>query len=139
MALTQTRPKDLVEYEQLDVGEEDYVDPEELSFVVDHSTFDKPMRFTRASSVSASVHTEKGTLTLTGASSKSISVTFSSEFSSIPDWQNIKVYKRVEVAPSKYRNQDVLWYDDEVTTSGFTLTIDASVNTDGVVIKYLFI
>jgi hypothetical protein len=132
MALTQTRPKDLDIYIQLAPGEEGYISPADLVYIVDHSSFTKPKQI---SIPLISDHVEKGILT--SLSSRSVAVTFSDAFTSTP-LDFIEVYREESVGYLRTRRTDVLYYNYGITTTGFTLTIDAEESLNGIVIKYKF-
>ena len=68
-----------------------------------------------------------------------ISVVFPFEFTEIPvGRKNIHVYRLVEPETGLILDQDVLFNSLVVTTTGFTLTIDASESLTGVIVEYFF-
>ena len=76
---------------------------------------------------------------LTGLASASVSVTFRTEYKNLPvGRKNIHVYRLVEPEAGLILDQDVLFNSLVVTTTGFTLTIDASENLTGIIIEYFF-
>ncbi len=140
MSLIQTRPKDLVLYVQEDVGHPDYVDPSELQFLIDHSSFAKPKRWPQTSMSGATGHTEEDTLT--GLSSRSVSVTFDAAFTTIPRGLNrLSVYRMTEVITGEFVMEQVMFHYTSatpVTTTGFDLEIDTSESLTGIIIEYEF-
>lgn len=141
MALTQTRPYELDLYVQLNPGDPGYVNPDELMYMVDHSTFDEPKR------MPSSNFGESGSLThmekdiLTDLASKSVSVTFSSVFTAVPVTVAFNVY-RYEAVGGSYVKQNVLYKlsgSGWLTTTGFSITIDDSESLTGIYIEYCFI
>lgn len=138
--LIQTRPKDLDLYVQLDVGDVGYVDPTELVYIVDHSTFAKPKRFPFTSVAAGAGHYEQDKLI--GLSSKTVSVTFATAFADVPKIETFKVYRMKEVVSGEWRMVDVLYSHSSASwllSTGFSLTIHISESLTGVIIEYKFV
>jgi len=141
MALVQTRPYEEDLYVQLNPGDPGYVAPSALMYLVDHSSFARPKRQPASNfgEAGSAVHIEKDTLS--GLSSASVAVTFGAAFSSAPIGEEPQVYRITEMPDGTYRRQNVLWgftTSSEVTTTGFSLTIDSSESLTGIIIKYLY-
>ena len=76
---------------------------------------------------------------LTGLVSHNVSVTFKNLYKQIPVGRDLtKVYRSYEEAPGKPVLEDVLFYNLDVTLTGFTLTIDSSEGLTGVFVEYHF-
>jgi hypothetical protein len=131
MALTQTRPYELDIYV-------DEVDASELDIMVDHESFTEPLRVRGLFSGAGGTHIEKDTLT--GLSSRTVTVEFDTVFSSIPvGW--VKVYRMTEMPDGTYRDEDVLWgytTSTKVSTNGFVLKISDDESLTGVVVEYKY-
>ena len=140
MALTQTRTYELDLYVQLNPGDPGYINPDELMFLVDHSTWDEPRRMPSANfgESGSLVHIEKDTLT--GLVSRSVSVTFGAVFTAVPVTVGFNVYRYV-VSGASYVKENVLYKiagSGWLTTTGFAITIDDSESLTGVYIDYYF-
>ena len=140
MALTQTRPYELDLYVQLEPGDPGYINPNELMYLVDHSTFDEPMRIPASNfgEAGSTIHYEKDTIT--GLSSATVSVTFEAAFTTTPVTVTFNVYRYVPSGAS-YVKEDVLYTvagSNWVTTTGFTITIDSSESLTGGYVEYYF-
>ena len=139
MALVQTRPYEEDLYVQLSPGDTGYVAAADLMYLVDHSSFTRPKRqptsnFGESGSV---VHVEKDTLT--GLSSASVAITFTTAFTVTPIG-NVECYRMSAMPDGTYRKVDVLW---GFTTSamplltGFSLTINEASLT-GIIVQYIY-
>ena len=105
MALTQTRINDLTLYVQLSPGDTGYIPPNELNFVVDHSSFSRAKRYSQDNFTGAISNNAYDKYT--GLSSRNVVVVFGTAFTSSPvGW--VEVY-RMEAMGSGFRRQDVLW------------------------------
>lgn len=140
MALTQTRVHELDLYVQLEPGDPDYINPDELMFLVDHSTWDEPKRMPSANfgESGSLVHIEKNTLT--GLASRNVSVTFGATFSAVPVTVAFNVYRYTSQSGS-YVKENVLYTvsgSSWLTTTGFAITIDNSESLTGIYIDYYF-
>jgi hypothetical protein len=140
MANLQERIRDLDTYLQLDSGDPGYVAPSSLFLPLDSADFgSKPFKYP-AEDFFSDIHIEKGRLT--GLSSKSVSVTFDTAFSSTPvGIGNIKVYRMFEVVTGKWIAQDVQFYFGSATpviTTGFSLTIETAESLTGAILEYEF-
>lgn len=141
MALTQTRPYELDPYIQLNQGDPGYIDPSDLMYLVDHSTWDEPKRMPSSNFGEAGslTHVEKDTLT--DLASRSVSITFLSVFTFVPVTVAFNVYRYVDQGAS-YVKQNVLYTlsgSGWLTTTGFAITIDDSESLTGIYIEYYFV
>lgn len=139
MALTQTRPYEEELYVQLDPGEDGYIAPEEIQVLVDHESWTRPKRLPLTMLGIGASHVEKDTLT--GLTSRTVTVTFDVPFTDTPVGQEPQVYRMTEVAPNKFRKDKVLWGFTNVnqpTLTGFSIEIDSSESLTGVVVQYLY-
>lgn len=141
MALTQKRFWDLDLYVQLEPGDPGYIDPSELVFGIDHTSFTEMKRlpYTNIAGLSSGVHVEKDTLT--GLASPIVTVEFDEPFVDAPNGSEPQVYRTVDVGGGNFRRQDVLFsYSSAawLSATGFSLTIDASESLTDVVVEYLY-
>ena len=141
MALTQTRPYEEDLHVQLNPGDEGYVAPDDLMFLLDNQNFDRPKRiaWSSISGGGTGSHIERDTLT--GLSSRSVTVDFDAAFTSQPVG-DVWVYRMEEVVSGMWRRKDVLWgfsSENQPTTTGFSLAIDESEDLLGIIIQYVFV
>lgn len=76
---------------------------------------------------------------LSGLSSRNVSVIFSVPFTNIPvGRKNIHAYRLFEADANKFVDLNVIIYNLNVTTNGFSFTIDDSESLSGIIIEYDF-
>ena len=139
MALTQKRIRDLTTYTQLESGDPEYVPPSSLYVVFDSANFgSEPLKFP-AEDLFEDSNVQKGRLT--GLSSASVAVTFSTAFASTPITSLFEVFRYKEVVSGVWTKQSVkknLGSATWLTSTGFSITIDSSESLTGVIIEYIF-
>ena len=141
MALTQKQGYELDLYTQLNPGDPGYINPDELMYIVSHSSFenDKRVPSSNFGQSGSLTHIEKDTIT--DLASKSVTKNFGSAFTARPVTVAFNVYRYAEQG-SDYVIQDVLYKiigSGWLTTTGFSITIDDSEILTGVYIDYCFI
>ena len=92
-----TRPWELEPFDGLE---------EEVAYMVDHPSWALPKRAISLPVGGSPIHIESDRMT--GLSSREITVTFDSAFSSMPIG-DVKVYRMKQVSAGMWRKEDVLW------------------------------
>jgi hypothetical protein len=135
MAVEQSRPYELGLYDQ-------GLDPSTVMISVDNAAWPRPKRlplsYLDTTGGTGGAHIEKDRLT--GLSSRTVTVTFDLEFSSIPVG-DVKCYRMYEQPDGTYQKQNVIWGFPNVnqpTLSGFTLEISTDEDLSGIVVEYIY-
>lgn len=135
MAVEQTRIYELGLYDQS-------LDPATVMIPVENSSWDRPKRLPLSlldtTGGGGGIHVEKDRLT--GLSSRTVTVTFGTAFSSIPVG-DVKCYRMYEQPDGTYQKQDVIWgfpNANQPTISGFTLEISADESLTDVIVEYSY-
>jgi hypothetical protein len=137
--VVQVRIRNLTAYAQADVGDPNYVDPDEISLVIDHADWELPKRLPLTGFTLEVLDAHVEIDTLTNLSSRNVNVTFNTPFSGQPAGREPEVYRLWQTPNGTYRRQDVLWgFTDanQPTANGFSLIIDPSESLVGVIIQY---
>jgi len=140
MALTQTRPYELDLYVQLNPGDPGYVDPDELMYMVDHETFDRPKRQPASNFGESGDTINRQKDILSGLTDRNITVVFSTAFTSMPVTVQLKAYRYKQIG-SEYIEVPVLFKYPSTgwkTMTGFSIIIDPDESLTGVYVEYYF-
>jgi hypothetical protein len=142
MAYVQKRIRVLDDYSQALPGDIGYIDPSNIYLPVDNSTesWSEPKKISFSSLLLTSGNIQAGRVS--GLSSRTVSVTFDTPFSSQPYGREPDVYRMVEQSDGTYRRYNVRWgFSDmnQPTTTGFSLEIHADEDLTGVIIEYLYL
>lgn len=138
--MAKKRVRDLVEYQQLAVGEPGYIPPSSLFTVFDSDNFGSEPKKYSVESLFIQNHEEKKRIT--GLVSRSVSITFDTAFVSVPITETFNVFRYYdELGDGKYTKKQVGHYlsgSNWLTASGFAITIDLDESLTGVIIEYVF-
>lgn len=137
MSLEQKRIRDLPTFVILDPSDPDYIPIEELIFAVDHASFERAKGLSQQSFAALILHQEYDRIT--GLTSRNLSVSFDTSFTSIPSGE-VRVYRMHEY-PIGWQRKDVLWaYADanQPTMVGFSIVIADTEDLTGVIVEYDF-
>jgi hypothetical protein len=133
--LTQTQIHQLDLYVQKDVGEEGYIDPQELLIVVDHPSWTRSKKLNMNNGTSSlSSHVERGRITTPPSST--VNIVFDTAFTETPIGSH-KVY-RITTKGTDERHSDVLIKSEKVTTSGVSIIIDSREALTGIIIEWYY-
>jgi len=140
MPLRQQRPNERPLYDPLGV---DYKPWDEIQVLLDNEDWENTKRYPATGFGGSGSSAAYAKETLTGLLSKTVDEIFNVPFSSTPQAVNFKVYRyyEVESGSGEYVRKDVTFSisgSGWITTTGFTIQIDADESLTGVYIDYLF-